>query len=230
MGPQGWSWWAENLLPTGIRSQITQPIVSRYTDWATQSTVIYVTYTFFLKVLGYIIRLTFVAFHVHEFDSCQSLWLCRLQRGSVATHWDCGFESCQWHGCLFLVSVVCCAGTSPCIGSIPHPQNSTKCVYVCVCVCMCHWMPQKPLHSQWVLERSQTKKESLTVHWSQNQLNAHTKQSNFLLWHLYNDSKLHNLSYDVSCFVGIQYIQWLLGLTEHEKTMTDCKPITMALT
>ena len=37
-GPQGRSGWAENLIPTGIRSQTIQPVVSRYTDWATQPT------------------------------------------------------------------------------------------------------------------------------------------------------------------------------------------------
>ena len=31
-GPQGWSGRAENLVPTGIRSQTVQPVVSRYTD------------------------------------------------------------------------------------------------------------------------------------------------------------------------------------------------------
>jgi len=34
-GPQGRSGRAENLVPTGIRSQTVQPVVSRYTDWAT---------------------------------------------------------------------------------------------------------------------------------------------------------------------------------------------------
>ena len=37
-GPQGRSGQAENLIPTGIRSQTIQPIVSRYTDWATWPT------------------------------------------------------------------------------------------------------------------------------------------------------------------------------------------------
>jgi len=37
-GAQGRSGRAENLVPTGIRSQIVQPIVSRYTDWATGPT------------------------------------------------------------------------------------------------------------------------------------------------------------------------------------------------
>ena len=36
---QGQSGWAENLVPTGIRSRTVQPVVSRYTDWATQPTV-----------------------------------------------------------------------------------------------------------------------------------------------------------------------------------------------
>jgi len=35
-GPQGQSGQVENLVPTGIRSQTVQPVVSRYTDWATR--------------------------------------------------------------------------------------------------------------------------------------------------------------------------------------------------
>ena len=34
-GPRGLSGWAENLVPTGIRSRIVQPVVSLYTDLAT---------------------------------------------------------------------------------------------------------------------------------------------------------------------------------------------------
>jgi len=37
-GPQGRSERAKNLVPTGIRSRTVQPIVSRYTDWATRPT------------------------------------------------------------------------------------------------------------------------------------------------------------------------------------------------
>jgi len=37
-GPQGRSGRAENLLPTEIRSRTVQPVVSRYTDWATGPT------------------------------------------------------------------------------------------------------------------------------------------------------------------------------------------------
>jgi len=35
-GPQAWSGRTENLVPTGIRSRTVQPVVSRYTDWATR--------------------------------------------------------------------------------------------------------------------------------------------------------------------------------------------------
>jgi len=41
-GPQGWSGRAENLVPTVIWSRTVQPVVSRYTDWATRSIYIYI--------------------------------------------------------------------------------------------------------------------------------------------------------------------------------------------
>ena len=41
-GPQGRSGREENLVPTGIRSRAVQPVVSHYTDWATQPTKEYV--------------------------------------------------------------------------------------------------------------------------------------------------------------------------------------------
>jgi len=37
-GSQGRSGWAENFVPTVIRSRTVQPVVSRYTDWATRPT------------------------------------------------------------------------------------------------------------------------------------------------------------------------------------------------
>ena len=37
-GPQGRSGRTENLVPTGIRSPTVQPVVNRYTDWATRPT------------------------------------------------------------------------------------------------------------------------------------------------------------------------------------------------
>jgi len=39
-GPQGRSGQKENLVPTGIRSRTVQPVVSRYTDWATRPTYV----------------------------------------------------------------------------------------------------------------------------------------------------------------------------------------------
>ena len=45
-GPQRRSGRAENLFPTGIRSRTVQPVVSRYTDWATRPTlyILYIIY------------------------------------------------------------------------------------------------------------------------------------------------------------------------------------------
>ena len=45
-GPQGRSGKAESIVPTGIRSRIIQPVVSRYTDWTTGSRIIIVYYVF----------------------------------------------------------------------------------------------------------------------------------------------------------------------------------------
>ena len=39
-GPQGHSGQAENPVPTGIRSRTVQPVVTRYTDWATGPSVL----------------------------------------------------------------------------------------------------------------------------------------------------------------------------------------------
>ena len=39
-GPQGWSGREENLVLTGIWSRAVQPVVSRYTDWATLVVII----------------------------------------------------------------------------------------------------------------------------------------------------------------------------------------------
>ena len=51
-GPQGRCGRAENLVPTGIRSRTVQPVVSRYTDWATRPTI-YVRYLFiYVRILS----------------------------------------------------------------------------------------------------------------------------------------------------------------------------------
>jgi len=55
-GPQGRSVRAENLVPTGIRSRTIQPVVSRYTDWATGPTfcdILYINCTI-LSVVSYV--------------------------------------------------------------------------------------------------------------------------------------------------------------------------------
>jgi len=41
--------------------------------------------------------------------------------------WDCVFESRQGHGCLFLVSVVCCQGEVPATGSSLVQRSPTDC-------------------------------------------------------------------------------------------------------
>jgi len=43
-GPQGRSGRAEKVVPTGIRSRTVQPIVSRYTNWATRPTDLVLKY------------------------------------------------------------------------------------------------------------------------------------------------------------------------------------------
>jgi hypothetical protein len=44
-GPHGRSGRAENLVPTGIRSRTVQPLVSRYTAWATRPTDFLIKWT-----------------------------------------------------------------------------------------------------------------------------------------------------------------------------------------
>ena len=49
-GPQTRSGRAENLVPTWIRSQTIQPVVSRYTDWATRPTHIHILYIIYIYI------------------------------------------------------------------------------------------------------------------------------------------------------------------------------------
>ena len=51
-GPQGRSGREENHVPTGIRSRTVQPVVSRYTDWATRPT--YALWKEKTKLLAYL--------------------------------------------------------------------------------------------------------------------------------------------------------------------------------
>jgi len=71
-GPQGRFGRAENLVPTGIRFRTVQPVVSRYTDWATRAT-----------------RLCFTLQnshgHVQEFlPNLWTIWARALKKGSLA--------------------------------------------------------------------------------------------------------------------------------------------------
>ena len=50
-GPQGRSGWAENLDPPGFDPRTVQPVVSRYTDWATRPTH---TFKYFLQTHAHI--------------------------------------------------------------------------------------------------------------------------------------------------------------------------------
>jgi len=52
----GWAagpvWRAKNLVPTGIRSRTVQPVVSRYTDWATRPTIyVYIYIYIYINIL-----------------------------------------------------------------------------------------------------------------------------------------------------------------------------------
>ena len=51
----------------------------------------------------------------------------------LLTCWDCGFESCWWHGCMSVVSVVCCQGQGLCNKLITYPEEShwLWCIVVC---------------------------------------------------------------------------------------------------
>jgi len=62
-GLQGRSGWAENLVPTGIRSRTVQPVVSRYTDWATRPKEhAFNTAYLDIDVLCWVLRYTFFVF------------------------------------------------------------------------------------------------------------------------------------------------------------------------
>ena len=54
-GPQGRSGRAENLVPTGIRSWTVQPVVSRYTGWATGQVNKYIY--IYIYILNYLLIL-----------------------------------------------------------------------------------------------------------------------------------------------------------------------------
>ena len=80
-GPQGRPGRAESLVPTGIRSRTVQPLVSRYTDWATRPTVKEVVDDIYDGVLsGNILKMNlhyvaFLAATVHVYFHCWPTFL-----------------------------------------------------------------------------------------------------------------------------------------------------------
>ena len=75
-GPQGRSGLAENLVPIGIRSRTVQPVVSRYTDWATWPTNMYVYIYIYIYICTYI----YIYVYIYIYIICNFLliWLFRL--------------------------------------------------------------------------------------------------------------------------------------------------------
>jgi hypothetical protein len=60
---------------------------------------------------------------------CQSQWLCSLRwRSWPPGCWDHGFKSYFRHGCLFLVSMLCCFTQRPCNNLITYPRSPAVCV------------------------------------------------------------------------------------------------------
>jgi len=72
--PQGRSRRAENLVPTGIRSRTVQPVVSRYTDWATRPCIYIYIYVHIHSIYSiYLLRVCLFAFEDIRLFSCNTL-------------------------------------------------------------------------------------------------------------------------------------------------------------
>ena len=86
-GPQGRSGQAENLVPTGILSRTVQPIVSRYTDWATEPTILLGT------LINYVIILCLCVTCAHLYSPLfHTLVWCSV---SIIGH--LAIESARWY-------------------------------------------------------------------------------------------------------------------------------------
>jgi hypothetical protein len=72
------------------------------------------------------------------------------------TCWVYGFGSCRGLGCLSVVSVVCCQVEVSATNWSLAQRSPTVCMCVSLSVIRCK---NNPLHLQWVVRRSQTKKE-----------------------------------------------------------------------
>ena len=110
-GPQGRSGRAENLVRTAIRSRTVQPVVSRYSDWATRPTYtnIYIIkkhnqfevssqrkWILFVYLSG---RSKFCLINclVHNYINCIVLMNCVLHLNGFDFGWLC-IEICSWWG------------------------------------------------------------------------------------------------------------------------------------
>jgi len=80
-----------------------------------------------------------MVFHTHRLISIHRVCITHAELNGCAvevvslrplTCWDCGLESRREHGCLSLVSVVCCQ-LDVCVGLITHPEEYYR---GCVCV------------------------------------------------------------------------------------------------
>jgi len=60
---------AENLVPTGIRSRTVQPVVSRYTDWATRPTVCVIVWYIVFSTLVWVVEVKLHALLASELEN-----------------------------------------------------------------------------------------------------------------------------------------------------------------
>jgi len=109
-GPQGRSGRAENIVPTGIKSRTVQPIVSRYTDWATRPTVYIYIYIYI-----YIYKTITV-------DARSKASVCDLLHVGIA-----GSNPTRGHGCLSLAIFVCCQTEVSASGLSPVQRSPSNC-------------------------------------------------------------------------------------------------------
>ena len=67
---------------------------------------------------------------VDNWEISRTRWPSFQRRGSAA-FWYCGFESRLGHGCLFLVSVICCQAEVSAKGRSVVHRTPSKCMCVC---------------------------------------------------------------------------------------------------
>jgi len=111
-GPQGRSGRAENLVPTGIRSRTVQPVVSRYTDWATRP--IYYIYVYIL-------------YYMYENNG-----YCNTK-----CSWSSAWHIIEWHTLLSLLCVVMYFVSELCLDQYNERNSNSlrhKTHFSCACI------------------------------------------------------------------------------------------------